>query len=129
LGSSSSALDFRAPNLVVQVSPIGVFRLDEVQLPSARPTLHRLLAPNGRRHPLESLEPDQPLAVVSFGKAVEDALLVLTHALPQIAGYTDIERAVAAAGHDVGRDDGAITHASSVARLGPKDKPWDDDVF
>jgi hypothetical protein len=47
------------------------------------------------------LKPHQPVDVVLVAKAIEDVVFVLPHALDQVAGHADIQRAVGSVGQQV----------------------------
>ena len=66
------------------------------------------------------LEPDQPVAVVLVGEAGEGARLVLPDAAFEIGGRAGVDRPIAPAGHDVGRDEGAVRpHGRKLMRFLP----------
>src|SRR5690606_17689204 len=94
-----------------------VVSLDQGQLPVAQPFLDAPLAPDRIQHQGVLLEPDQAGAVVLVGEAGKGPRPVLPHAAFQIGGRADVERPVAPAGHDVGRDEGAVgRHTATLTR-------------
>jgi hypothetical protein len=62
----------------IEIGPIGILALDEVDLPLTRPFLHGLLALDSCKHVLEGLIVDEALHAVSLREAWNDALAMLT---------------------------------------------------
>src|SRR6185312_9607616 len=54
-----------------EVAPLRVLRLDQRELPVPPPALDPLLPPDRLQHRRMGLEPDQPLAAVVLGEALE----------------------------------------------------------
>src|SRR6185312_9129734 len=85
----------------VEVVPLGVHGIDQRGFPRAPPVLHGVLALDGRPDRVVDLKPDEIVELVARGEAADDLVLVLPYALRQVGGDADIDRAIAAAGHDV----------------------------
>ena len=73
---------------------MAVFSIDEIDLPVARPFLHRLLALDGRVDVVMHLVPDEPMNSVFARKRARRAVAVLGYAAQEIIGNADVERAV-----------------------------------
>lgn len=100
-GRRTSRTQRRQPQLLGQIAPFGVRRLDQFDLPLALPVLDLLLARDRGVHRPGELEPDKRFDVIMFGEAVETAVAVLVYALDQVRGDAGVERAVACAGGDI----------------------------
>ena len=97
--------------LLVQVPPLGVRLLDQLQLPAPLPGLDRLFTPDRRLHGFVGLVPDQRVHPVSFGEPVDKVFLVPPDALGEVGGDARVERAVAAAGQQCRRRAASFTQA------------------
>jgi hypothetical protein len=87
----------------VQIVPIGVRTLDQLDLPLALPLLERLLALDRINDAIEGLEPDQSLYAVAFCEPVDQAFAMLVDPAQQFAGDADVQRPVLPARQDVDR--------------------------
>src|SRR5581483_11280379 len=87
-----------AGRLVEQVDPLRVHALDQADFPESLPLLDLLFAADGGRHGLVHLVVDEAVHAVALGEPLDQTLLVLHHAIEQIAGDADVERAVTSAG-------------------------------
>ncbi len=104
----------------MQVAPVRIRLLDEPDLPRALPGLDLLLAPDGSLHRLPVLVPNQRLYAIGGGEAGRRPVLVVTHAGPEGAGDTDIDRAAIAVRHDV---DGGVFLGGHARRVIPCARP------
>ena len=96
-----------------EIIACGVAFFDQSDFLCAGPALQLLFSLNCVSRTHESLEPDEPVAVVSCGESVWVQLfLVLVDAHAKVAGDADVKR-VAATGHDVS-EVGPLIHAGSV---------------
>src|SRR6185369_12643751 len=83
---------------------------DESDLPCARPVFQVFLALDREADVVEVFDMNETLQAVFAREALREIRMVLNHALREIAGDADIQRAVWAIGEDV---DPAAGHASS----------------
>jgi hypothetical protein len=88
-------------DVIVQVSPLRIYRLDKRKFPVTSPFLERFLARNGGLHRLVRFEPDQGVHVVLLCEACHEIVLMLPNALNKIGRHASIERTVLAAGEDI----------------------------
>src|SRR3546814_14555030 len=88
-----------------EITPARILPFDQVALPVARPLLHRLLACDYRFHCVGNIVPDEALAAVAFGEAVERAFAMLHDAADVVGGHADVQRAEIAIGHHVNRSE------------------------
>jgi hypothetical protein len=86
---------------VVEIIPIGIIPLDQVDLPAPVPFLEPLLAMNSVLNVLEPFGVDEAVNAVSFSELRADAFTVLEDAARQVGGDADVKRAVRRAGEDV----------------------------
>ena len=84
-----------------QVDPVRIVLLDQVNLPRAVPALELLLARNRVFHRRVKFVPDQKLAAIPPGEALDGAFSMLPNPLRQVGRDADIQRAIASAGQDV----------------------------
>lgn len=88
-------------DVLIQVAPFRVVRLDQRQLPSPSPLLDGLLPLERGSHGRVYLVPYQRMHAVALGEPSDEVLLVLPDAPSEVRGDADVERAVAPAGKDV----------------------------
>ena len=86
---------------LIQVVPFRVHRLDQRDLPGARPALDLLLARDGVVHALVVLIEHEPLAAVTRGESRDQPFAMLVDAAAEVRGDGGIDRAVAFVGHDI----------------------------
>ena len=91
---------------LVQVVPIGIVPFDRIDLPVTLVFFERFLPLNCGDHALVMFIPDEPLQAVFLGEPVDDAFAVLPHASNQVAGCTDLERAMLSVDHHVNGNKG-----------------------
>src|SRR5690606_30069139 len=115
----------------IEVLPLRVGVLDQLQLPGAVPALQRLLSPDRLSDEAVHFIPDQRLAAVTLGKAFYAVLPMLADAFVEVRGHADVKNAERATGQNVGRDEGAaLVHGrSSDGQPDPRVKPEDDGVY
>jgi hypothetical protein len=87
--------------LPVEVAPVGIFLLDREDFPGTAPFLHSPFAAKGGLAGVEGAEPDELVAAVFGGEAVEGLGFVLAYARGEAVGAADVERAELSAGYDV----------------------------
>lgn len=92
----------RQSQLLRQIPPLRVRRLDQLDLPFALPVLDLLLARDRGVHRSGEFEPDERLHAIAVGEAAETAAPVLADALDQVRGDAGVERAMPRARHDIG---------------------------
>src|SRR5690606_10765451 len=105
--------------LIEEVPPGRVHLFDQLDLPAALPFLDLPLAGEGAVAGVEALEPDQLAHAISGREAVEALLPVLGGAPPQVVGRASVERAVRAAGDDVGVEANPTAPRQLKLSLGP----------
>ena len=82
-------------DLIIQVRPERVARVNQLELPRPLPMLNLLLPRDGRLSRVMHFIPDQLMDVVFFGKAGSQIVLVLVNALDQIGCDSRVESSVA----------------------------------
>lgn len=82
--------------------PIGVFALDQIDLPLPVPSFQLLFSCNGPQHVSEQLVSDQVGNAIPAGEARSAASTVFVEPADQIGGHTNIQRTARLAGKDVG---------------------------
>ena len=114
----------------IQVEPMWVGALDQVDLPRSDVVFDGLLALDCLAHARELLEPDERVHAVAAREGGALAGLVLLDAFDQAIGDADVERASWLAGEDVGpiaAHEIANPQCEGVCgAMGPRDKPEDD---
>jgi len=96
------ALETGSPNeVVVQIAPLGIVLLDEMQLPLSLPLLQLLLAQDGVADTSECLVVYESVHAVTFGEAGEVTTAMLVDSTQETACHPDIERPVPFARQDV----------------------------
>jgi hypothetical protein len=104
-----------AQDALVQIQPLRVKRLNQVDLALPLTRLELLFTQNGRGHRLVLLEPNQLMYPVLTGEALRDPILVLTDSRTALAGHAHIQRAMTPVGHDV---DARIFHTLALPFFG-----------
>ncbi len=89
----------------IEVLPIGIVPLDEVDLPVTQILLERLLPTDGVSHRFVRLVPDEPFQPVPLGEARKPPLFVLADPREQLAGDADVERPMLPVRHHVDGDE------------------------
>ena len=84
-----------------KVMPVGVFALNEVDLPLPVPVLQPFLLGDGGGHVAKQFVADEPVDPVTAGEASGDSLAVLSQALNEVGRNADIDCAVGLAGEQV----------------------------
>src|SRR4051812_1744851 len=87
--------------ILIQIAPIRIAFLDQLDLPCAVPMLEHLLARDSCVHREVLLVPGETMHCVVAREAEDQVAFVLPHALDQVRGYTNVECAVALAREDV----------------------------
>src|SRR5262249_3538428 len=86
---------------IVQIVPIGIHRMDQPDLPGARPVLDCLLTLNCVANIVKVLVVDKALKPVTLREPFDHAFTMLKRAVWQIAGDAGVENAIASIGHEV----------------------------
>lgn len=81
--------------------PIGVFALDQIDLPLAVPSLQLLFTCNGEQHFSEHFIADEMDDTVAAGEAGNAASTVFVEPAHKIGGHTNIQRTTRLAGEDI----------------------------
>src|SRR5258706_526584 len=102
-----------AEDSFVQIAPIGVRLLNQVQLPTPLPFFQPRLAINCIADIAKLLRMDQHLHIISFREAWNHSFPVLPNAAHQVTGYAYIERSILRAGENV--DVAGFRHSLDVA--------------
>jgi len=76
----------------MEIIPIGVIALNQIDLPFPAPLLQFLLALDRGRYVVMSLEPDQADNVVLFREAFDELVLVLVDTADKIICDANVER-------------------------------------
>lgn len=99
----------------IQIPPVWIGRLDELQLPHALPSLERLLPADCGCHRGMLFVPDEVVHAVLSRKAFGHIVSMLPDAFDEVSGHTDVERASHAARDDV---DTGLSRSHSKTVLG-----------
>lgn len=81
--------------------PFRVQGQDEADLPGATLLFQLLLTQDCVRHRVVHLVVDEQLDAVTSGEAVDETLIMLDHAMAEIARHADVEDAIWLAGENV----------------------------
>src|SRR5262249_27591113 len=91
----TEAADWKIANQAeIEIGPVPIFALDQIDLPVSLPLLHRLLTLDCRHHIAERLVVDECVDFVARGEARLLAGAMLLHPADEIAGKPYIKRAV-----------------------------------
>ena len=85
----STSADF-----VVQVQPLRIIFLDQLNLPRASPLLERLFSSYGAFHRSVNLIPDKTVNTVALRESFHEVILMLPDTLDEIRCYTDVQCAI-----------------------------------
>ncbi len=88
-------------NVVVQIAPLRIAKLDEFKFPGAAPFLDGLFALNCRLDRHMRFEPDQAMNTIFLCKPLHKVVFVLPNALYEVRRYARVKRTVSAAGEDI----------------------------
>ena len=77
-----------------EIAPRRIDRMNEVVLPRSRPALNSLFARNRLVHRFVDFEPDKALDPVSLGEAAHHAFAMLPDTARQVRSYARVQRAV-----------------------------------
>jgi len=83
------------------IVPVRIHRVNEPDLPRARPMLDVLLSLNGSLNGVMPFIVDETFETVVLGKTLGETFPMLVGKLRQRAGHTDIKRAIAPVGHQI----------------------------
>lgn len=95
------AIHHLAVQIEIQILPIGISAFNQGDLFLSRAAFNLLLAQDRMFHCAVQLVPNQHLAAVALGEAVNCALLVLPRASGQIGRYASVERPILAVRHEI----------------------------
>ena len=104
-----------------EIVPMQVLLLDQIDLPGARPFLHRLLPLDRLAHAGEFLEPDKTMDLVLAGEARNFAGAVLLDTPNDPVSHTDVEGASRLAGENV---DPEAAHGMPQIQCAEYAAPW-----
>src|SRR6185503_5392286 len=90
-----------AANLRIQIAPVRIGFLDELDLPRPLPRLDRLFAADGGFHRLMHFEPDEVVYAMTPSEALGHAVSVLPDTRRKVGSDADIQRAIEATGEQV----------------------------
>ena len=90
-----------SPDIIVEVTPLGVYAFDKLNFPSSFPFLDLLLTRDRGLHRAVQLDIDQPVNAVSFRETSNEAFLMLPNPRDGIAGDACVQRAIPSACEDV----------------------------
>ena len=117
----------------MEILPVAFVPFDEVDLPVARPFLHRLLALDRCVDVVMDLVPDQAMDAVLSRQCATDTVAVFADASQEIIGDADVERAVMRASKHVDKIGVFRCHGRTSClggrrcrTMGPGDKRRDD---
>ena len=92
---SNRPVQWRKADILGEITPVWIGRLDQLKLPVPRPLLDPFFAQDGAVHRRMLLEPDQQLDAMFAGEAGDVARAMLMDAGHDLGRDTDVQRAVA----------------------------------
>ena len=96
---------------IVEVTPLWVFRLNQVDFPCPSPFLNTFFTDDGTLHSVVKLGVNKLMHAVGFGETLRAAVAMLPNTACKVTGDADIERSIPLCREDV---DTGLFHVESI---------------